>query len=125
MGAVEDLPIALPTQRMKILKGIADFESERQYVASLVSRSRENERMMMEKDFMTLKEVAERLGVHPNTLRNLVKAGNGPRAVKVGSSYKIRNSDYEAWIEANSTVPAEPKAESSTKRPKRKHTKDD
>ncbi len=46
---------------------------------------------------LTVQEVAERLRVHPITVRRHIKAGR-LRAVRVGRSVRVRVSDLEAFL---------------------------
>jgi len=48
-------------------------------------------------DPMTIDEVAEAVRRHPNTVRRWVKSGWLP-AVKIGSIWYIRRSDFEQFI---------------------------
>ena len=46
---------------------------------------------------LTVREVAERLRVHPITVRRHIKAGR-LQAVRVGRSVRVRESDLEAFL---------------------------
>jgi excisionase family DNA binding protein len=47
---------------------------------------------------MTIKEVAERLNVHPNTIRRLIKSGE-LASMRVGSrGIRVDERDLEAYI---------------------------
>jgi len=50
-----------------------------------------------EKSLLTVNEVAERLRVHPITVRRHIKAGK-LRAVRVGRAVRVRESDVEEFM---------------------------
>ena len=47
---------------------------------------------------LTVQEVAERLRVHPITVRRYIKFG-GLQAVRIGRSVRVRPSDLEAFLQ--------------------------
>jgi excisionase family DNA binding protein len=49
---------------------------------------------------LTVAEIAERLRVEHKTVRALIKAGK-LRAVRLGRVLRIREADYEAFLENN------------------------
>lgn len=49
---------------------------------------------------LTLKEVAERLRLHPNTLRRYIKKGK-LAAMKFGRVWRIEEKDLEEFMRAN------------------------
>lgn len=49
---------------------------------------------------LRMPEVAERTGFSQNTLRAWRQRGLGPRSARVGGSVVYRESDVEAWIDA-------------------------
>jgi len=49
------------------------------------------------KNVLTLREVAQRLGVREGTLRQWRWRGQGPRSFKVGVSVVYHLADIEAW----------------------------
>lgn len=49
-------------------------------------------------DFLTTEQVAEILGVRPNTLEIWRSHGGGPPFVKIGRLVRYRSGDLEAWI---------------------------
>lgn len=51
------------------------------------------------------KEVADLLGVSPNTLKHWRWVGKGPRYVKLVSKVAYRQQDLDDWINANVTEP--------------------
>ncbi|MEV4270587.1 MULTISPECIES: helix-turn-helix transcriptional regulator [Micromonospora] len=50
----------------------------------------------------SLAEVAEYLGVSPQTLYNWRHKGIGPKSRKVGGLVKYRLADVDAWLESRS-----------------------
>lgn len=50
---------------------------------------------------LTTEEVADRLRVHPATMRRWRLDGVGPRFLKVGSVYRYPAHDLESWIAEN------------------------
>jgi excisionase family DNA binding protein len=56
---------------------------------------------------LTAKEVLELLSVSPVTLWRWRQYGTGPRWVKIGRHYRYRESDLEAWLEAQGRGPEE------------------
>lgn len=51
------------------------------------------------------REVAELLGVSPNTLKHWRWIGKGPRYVKLVSKVAYRQQDLDDWINANVNEP--------------------
>ena len=49
----------------------------------------------------SLTEVAEYLGVAPQTLYNWRHKGTGPKSRKVGGLVKYRLADVDAWLESD------------------------
>jgi len=52
---------------------------------------------MSEERLLTIEEVADRLIVHPNTVRRLIKTGQ-LKAVKVGRLYRVLEKDLLEFI---------------------------
>jgi len=52
------------------------------------------------KQVMTVKEIAEYLGVHPMTIYKYVRDGKIP-AFKIGASWRIRRDSIKKWIDEN------------------------
>ena len=52
----------------------------------------------MDREWQTLKEVAEELKVSAATLYNLRHVGAGPRGYRVGRELRFRRSDVETWL---------------------------
>lgn len=48
-------------------------------------------------EFMTLKDVAQMLNVHPQTVYGLIKKANLP-AVRLQQKYRFRRESVEQWI---------------------------
>jgi predicted DNA-binding transcriptional regulator AlpA len=48
-------------------------------------------------DFVSAKQAARILGVHPNTLCKWRISGGGPRFTKLGRRIRYRMSDISAW----------------------------
>jgi excisionase family DNA binding protein len=55
--------------------------------------------------FLTVAEVADLLRVSSMTVYRLIKAGE-LAAVRVGKSYRVREADVDAYLEARYTQPA-------------------
>ena len=49
---------------------------------------------------MTVKEIAEYLGVHPMTIYKYVQDGKMP-AFKIGASWRIRRDSIKKWMDEN------------------------
>lgn len=48
---------------------------------------------------LTVKEVAEMLGLSERTVYRLADAGNMPRPVKLGAAVRWRRNELERWID--------------------------
>jgi excisionase family DNA binding protein len=66
-------------------------------------------------EFLTVKEIAERLKVNPQTLRNWIDRGELP-AVRIGRRVRVRRTDLERLLTEGRTVrpPTEPSTEGPT-----------
>jgi excisionase family DNA binding protein len=55
---------------------------------------------MHERDYLSIAEVADQLGVHPNTIRNKIAAGELPaaRLGGRGSSIRIPTEAVRVWL---------------------------
>jgi excisionase family DNA binding protein len=53
----------------------------------------------------TTEEVAQRLKVSPETLRDWRKRGIGPRAVKVGRLVRYSRADVTDWLQQTNGIP--------------------
>ncbi len=56
--------------------------------------------MTKAKQIMTVKEIAEYLGVHPMTIYKYVQDGKIP-AFKIGASWRIRRDSIKKWMDEN------------------------
>ena len=56
-------------------------------------------------DFVTLRVAAAEIGTCQRTLRNLIKAGEGPVAVRVGRWTRVRRSDLDAFLKSRTIAP--------------------
>jgi len=56
----------------------------------------------MDKEFLTVKEVAETLHIHWQSVLNYIKRGE-LRAVKLGRGYRIARNDLSTFIEQRKT----------------------
>ena len=54
--------------------------------------------MTKAKQVMTVKEIAEYLGVHPMTIYKYVQDGKIP-AFKIGASWRIRRDSIKKWMD--------------------------
>lgn len=54
------------------------------------------------------KEVAEHLGVSPQTIWNLRRTGNAPPATLVGNRLRWRWTDVETWLAERATISSNP-----------------
>jgi len=52
------------------------------------------------KQVMTVKEIAEYMGVHPMTIYKYVQDGEIP-AFKIGASWRIRRDSIKKWMDEN------------------------
>ena len=55
-----------------------------------------------DKTIYTVGEVAEKLRVHPQTVRNLIH-NRKMEAIKIGNEFRIFKKDYERFVKRNST----------------------
>ncbi len=58
----------------------------------------------MEK-LLSTQEVAEAIGIAPETVRFWRHTGRGPTVVRVGRYVRYRPEDVESWLDAQSTAP--------------------
>jgi excisionase family DNA binding protein len=61
--------------------------------------------MKVEWQLETTEEVAQRLKVSPETLRDWRKRGIGPRAVKVGRLVRYSRADVTDWLQQTNGIP--------------------
>lgn len=52
----------------------------------------------MSEDAYTVEQVARKLQLHENTIRNMIKTGR-LRAVKIGKGWRIPKAEYEKLLE--------------------------
>ncbi len=55
------------------------------------------------KNYLTLEEVADRLGVHYQLIYRLVRDGELP-AIRLGRVYRVETTDLEAFLQASKTA---------------------
>jgi hypothetical protein len=60
-------------------------------------------------DLLTIPEAAKRARVHPQTLRQLIRDGQGPAATHISAKTLIQERHLWAWIDA-CTVPVPERA---------------
>lgn len=53
-----------------------------------------------EREWLTTRQAAARMGVTDATLRNLIRAGQGPVAYRIGSELRFRVTDLDAFLAA-------------------------
>lgn len=59
----------------------------------------------MDSQLLDIRQVADRCGVHPQTIHQMRYRGDGPPAVRIGRKLKFRPEDIEAWIESRRETP--------------------
>jgi excisionase family DNA binding protein len=64
-------------------------------------------------EFLTVADLAERLRVHPQTVRSWIARG-GLRAIKLGRTVRIRRTDFEEALERARVAPAARRLASET-----------
>ncbi len=57
----------------------------------------------MEPDFLTVEEIADKLRVKIDTVRDWIRKRQLP-AYKVGRDYRIKREDYEEWLKKRRTT---------------------
>ncbi len=55
-------------------------------------------------EWLTVEQIADELGVHPETIREYIRGGL-LKAVQLKRSYRIRRSDYEDFLKRRETGP--------------------
>ena len=55
--------------------------------------------MPQEPEFLTVKEVAERLRVSPEVVQARIRGGT-LKAARIGKEYRIRHEDFDAYLKA-------------------------
>lgn len=51
--------------------------------------------------YMSFPQIAEDLGVPLRTIYFLNQQGQGPKAIKVGRTFRVAKEDYESWKSEN------------------------
>ena len=59
--------------------------------------------MEMENEYLTIKEIANKLRVNPVTIRRLIYSGE-LIAVKVGGTYRIPSKNLDKYIQASTGI---------------------
>jgi excisionase family DNA binding protein len=61
-------------------------------------------------NLLTKRQVAERLGIHPESVMRLARAGRFPRAIKIGDDFRCAvrfdEAEVEAWLEQRKSARA-------------------
>jgi excisionase family DNA binding protein len=55
--------------------------------------------MKIERMFLNLREVADMLGITPAALRERLRRGTGPPAVRTGRSIVFKRTELEEWMD--------------------------
>jgi len=63
--------------------------------------------MAQEEEIMTLKEVAQYLKIKERTIYKWAQNGKIP-AIKLGSTWRFRKEEVNAWLEKNRNTPGRP-----------------
>jgi len=58
------------------------------------------------KEFLSIKEVAQRLNLHEMTIYRLIKSKDLP-AFKVGGQWRIRRQILDSWLTSHANTPQE------------------
>lgn len=62
---------------------------------------------MYDKEYLSVPEVAEMLGLHPESVRKLVRQGSLP-AFKAGRSWRFRRTQLQSWLQEHGRERKEP-----------------
>lgn len=54
---------------------------------------------------LNTQQVAQQIGMHPDTLRSWRNHGNGPAWIKVGSRYRYTEEAIKAFLDAQNQAP--------------------
>ncbi len=57
----------------------------------------------MEKDYYTPQEIADKLNLKPDTIREYIRRKELP-AYRFGRDYRIKKDDYEEWLKKRRTT---------------------
>lgn len=61
----------------------------------------------MNKEFLSINQAAEKLGVHHATIRKMIRQER-LRATRIGSAYRIDQAELARFINANATTTPQP-----------------
>jgi excisionase family DNA binding protein len=61
-------------------------------------------------EFLTVNEIAERLRLNPQTIRNWIDAGNLPAYRVGGRRVRVSREDFDAFVRAREELPPSPPA---------------
>ena len=53
---------------------------------------------VMDKQYLTIEDLAQRLSVSPHTVRFWRRSGTGPTATKIGKQVRYSIEDVEEWL---------------------------
>lgn len=53
-------------------------------------------------EWLSLEQIASELGIPLRTLYNRRSQGDGPRGYRIGKHVRVKRSDLDAWLEAQS-----------------------
>lgn len=56
-------------------------------------------------EWLTLRQIADELGIALSTLYNRRHRGEGPRAYTIGGRLRVRRSDLDLWLETMADEP--------------------
>jgi excisionase family DNA binding protein len=51
-------------------------------------------------DYLNFEEISKELGIPLRTVYHLNQKGLGPKCHKIGRTFLVARSDYEAWLKA-------------------------
>jgi excisionase family DNA binding protein len=51
-------------------------------------------------EWLSLKQIADELGLALRTIYNRRNRGDGPRAYRIGGKVRVKRSDLDAWLES-------------------------
>lgn len=64
-----------------------------------------NEQKTGQKDYLSVAEMAQEFGIHEMTFYRMIRDKKLP-AFKIGSQWRIRRSDLEAWLSDHASTQA-------------------
>ena len=59
-------------------------------------------------DLLTVTDAARRVGIHPDSLYRLIRAGKFPPAVKIGGSWRVSVPKLERFLHGDANEPRKP-----------------